>query len=368
MGSNGKGTTASFLAALANPEKQKTGLFTSPHLLSVLERICIGTAGLYPFEPICAQTAWEGLCEIKKIFPKDYKGLSYFEILTVLALYLFRKNKCGLQIYEAGLGGRLDATRAAQAQNAVLTCIEKEHISILGKEPNSILEEKLGIIGQQTKRLFCMPQKLLSKRTIEDLVKKAAPHVEITFYEKRKKQQPDNYLEENKEFAAFILRELNISCKIDSAVKIQGRLEKKTVFVSAEEETNKGKENREKKMGKEIIFDTAHNPAAMLRSLQDLSQNASEKYRQKSLIFLALLQDRSVKPCLRAVHQAGFFQICQLIGEGWASPEGALPQIQQSAAAEQLANKLRSTHTDRIIFLGTHRTYCFFNELQKADI
>ncbi len=382
VGSNGKGSLAFLLMAKAyqyTPFYQaKIGLFTSPHLLSVLERIriCTGLSAqdsLCP-SPIPAESAWEAMCALQKIIPQYYKDLSYFELLSVLAVYLFNKNHCDLQIYEAGLGGRFDATRAIQPQVVVLTSITKEHTDLLGTELKQILKEKLGILGKNSHSLFCLTQPELGKQEIVALARKIAPQLKKIYFFNQQKKTYQSYLEENQAFADFILQKLAESGHsplpphshqpIDKQIQeahftIPGRLEKHSFSLP-------------QKRSCELIFDIAHNPPAIERVLADLLRNSQPRYCDVSLVVLALLMDRAVGPCLLPIDQAGFIKIWQVVGKGWAPsyqiPTGQIrvQPIQSDQLVDSLALSLSTYQFERLIFLGTHRTYnCFIALIKK---
>ena len=100
VGTNGKGSTSSFLQALAMAHGLKAGLYTSPHFVAPEERIRVGHTMLPP-------ARWPGLASRAV---QAERGLTYFELLTVMAAEAFELASCDLVIYEAGLGGRYDAT------------------------------------------------------------------------------------------------------------------------------------------------------------------------------------------------------------------------------------------------------------------
>jgi dihydrofolate synthase/folylpolyglutamate synthase len=142
-GSNGKGSVSTFLASILSAHKLKNGLYTSPHLIDVKERIAInnGKAG----EKIFVS---EGVKLFKLIDDNKIK-LTYFEFLTVLAFVIFRREKVKWAVIEAGLGGRYDATNVDYAKKvlSIITSISLEHTAILGKTEMAILREKEMIIG-----------------------------------------------------------------------------------------------------------------------------------------------------------------------------------------------------------------------------
>jgi dihydrofolate synthase/folylpolyglutamate synthase len=136
-GTNGKGSTATLMAALGQAQGERVGLFTSPHLLRYQERITIDgvEAGDEPlvaaFERIEAARA-----EI---------SLTYFEFNTLAALALFHDAEVDLTILEVGLGGRLDATNIIDADVAVLCSVGFDHRDWLGETLEAIGAEKAGI-------------------------------------------------------------------------------------------------------------------------------------------------------------------------------------------------------------------------------
>ena len=374
IGSNGKGSTAFYLASLSKLKKEKVGLFTSPHLLCVRERVRLRTQASPMPQVISARLAWESLGELRRLLGQDYAALSYFEILTVLAAYVFRKEHCTLEIFEAGLGGRFDATRALKASHTILTIIEKEHTQILGAKPKDILREKLAILHQNSRCLFCMPQSQVSQEDIVSTAKEFAPQIEIFFYEQEKEEKEETegpghrkkrkkesealpgarqtYLQRNKNFACFVLENLGLPYQKDSEVEIPGRLEKRSLSLPDGQT-------------KELIFDVAHNPPAILGSLRDLSRQAGVDYPQRSLVLLALLKERPLKPCLAAVQQAGFFKIRQLVAENWAQAEPGLVSLDARDLCGALRDELSHSNLDRVIFLGTHYSYSHFIEMLK---
>lgn len=350
VGSNGKGSTAFCLASLAKLEKGKIGLFTSPHLLCVRERIRLRTQKSPRPQAISPRLAWSSLEDLKKLLGQEHRKLSYFEILTLLAAYIFRKENCALEIFEAGLGGRFDATRPLKAAHVILSPIEKEHTQILGANLRDILEEKLALLDKSAQSLFCMPQRELSQEDIESTARKFAPQIKIFFYEKGEKTR-QSYVEENQNFARFVLRKLGIACQQKIKVEIPGRLEKRLLSL-----------DRDSAKTKEIIFDAAHNPPAILRALTDLSlsQEAGRNYPQKSLVLLALLKDRPVKPNLLAVRKAGFLKIRQIIAANWRQAEEGLISLDAAHVGQLIRDELSERDLERAIFLGSHYSYPYF--------
>ncbi|GHT47771.1 bifunctional folylpolyglutamate synthase/dihydrofolate synthase [Endomicrobiia bacterium] len=138
-GTNGKGSTVVFISKILQEGKYKTALYTSPHLVSVTERIKINGKNI-PLK------IFDNLSE--KYLGKAVKyKLSYFEYLTALAFIYFAEQKVDIAVLETGLGGRLDATNIIKKPLVcVITSIAKEHQEVLGDTIRQITYEKAGII------------------------------------------------------------------------------------------------------------------------------------------------------------------------------------------------------------------------------
>lgn len=145
-GTNGKGSVAAMIEAILRAAGWRTGLYTSPHLVRLGERIQIdrrpageGEIAAYVRElaPVAAQLEAE--------FGED-EHPSYFEFMTAMAFRHFARARCDIVCLEVGLGGRLDATNVVLPEVSVITSIGLDHIDVLGATPGEIAAEKAGII------------------------------------------------------------------------------------------------------------------------------------------------------------------------------------------------------------------------------
>jgi len=137
-GTNGKGSTAAMVAALLQSAGYRTGLNTSPHLVIPNERIRVNGKMVDDGFIIKQVTEWKPLI--------DEFQLTFFEVLTALALCYFVEQDVDYAVLETGLGGRLDATNVVDPEIAVITAIDRDHIRILGDTLEAIAGEKAGII------------------------------------------------------------------------------------------------------------------------------------------------------------------------------------------------------------------------------
>jgi len=141
-GTNGKGSTCSFLTSLLVEKGEKVGLFTSPHIYDFRERIRVNGIEI-------DQAFVIDFCEKIKKISLDYSP-SFFEITLAMALCYFQQENCSIVVLETGLGGRLDATNVVQPLISVITNIGIDHTQFLGNTLEAIAGEKAGIIKVNT--------------------------------------------------------------------------------------------------------------------------------------------------------------------------------------------------------------------------
>jgi dihydrofolate synthase/folylpolyglutamate synthase len=140
-GTNGKGSVAAYLESMLRHSGLRTGLYTSPHLWDVRERIQINR------KPISATKFWEVGQRVLNAESQTGVSLTYFEFLTVMAFLTFQQDRVEAAVIEAGMGGRWDATNVlAQPALTAITSIGLDHMKWLGRTEEAIAREKSGII------------------------------------------------------------------------------------------------------------------------------------------------------------------------------------------------------------------------------
>ncbi len=166
-GTNGKGSTSHFITSVLQSAGYKVGLFTSPHLQDIRERITINKNW------ICKKDFSNSLSNIKKICEEllEKKLIdnipTFFEHLFLSSIYYFYKNKVDFAVLEVGLGGRLDATSTITPEVSTITNISFDHTKTLGKKIKDIAYEKAGIIKQGTPIVCGCKNHSSSKKVIE---------------------------------------------------------------------------------------------------------------------------------------------------------------------------------------------------------
>ena len=157
-GTNGKGSTAAMLDSICRAAGIKTGLYTSPHLVSITERIKISDESISTEDFAACATVVREVSE-QLLCDKQIEALpTFFEQLTAIALLAFRNAGIELAILETGLGGRLDSTTAANATIVAITQIAMDHEEYLGHTIESIASEKAAIIRPGVKAVIAKQQ------------------------------------------------------------------------------------------------------------------------------------------------------------------------------------------------------------------
>ncbi|MDQ7983003.1 MAG: Mur ligase family protein [Spiroplasma sp.] len=264
-GTNGKGSVARYLHAILSQKLNfKVGLFTSPHILTINERIIINDQMISD----------QDLLRIKLLIETDVNKyqLGFFAILTLIALIYFQEQKVSWAILEVGIGGLFDATNIIDSDYAVLTSLAKDHNQILGDNLLSILNQKLGIIKPNTKKFFVSGniRNSLKQIILQQVVLNQIDQTKIYFSKKISNQ---GYFLENQTLAFLIINTLfpnldqNLIWNEIKKTKIPLRFQMMKIF------------------NKTIYFDVAHNLAAINALIKMLKLN---QIKIDQIIFSAL--------------------------------------------------------------------------------
>ena len=310
-GSNGKGSCCYIMAKLMKYKfgKEKVGLFTSPHLCHVEERIRINGKLINPeyFDKIL-ETIRDAVEQIPEINP------TFYETTFVAAMIAFSEQNVEWAIIETGLGGRLDATKLVKSKACVLTSISLEHTDVLGNTIEEIAAEKAAIVPKDTPLVAVWNESENARKVIENSVSSQTlgfwydpvssfffnfgvdprEHEVGTIMAPKDKlelsldyRQEGNYydptflrsfLNDALLIARFVLYELlrlkpdenHISFPIEDFLKFPGRMQ--------EIQINKAKKPIR------LILDSAHNPSGIKRAFLELQ----EKYTNKKAQYIIL--------------------------------------------------------------------------------
>jgi dihydrofolate synthase/folylpolyglutamate synthase len=173
-GSKGKGSTATMLANMLQNCGYKVGLYTSPHLLEVRERIVANGEMIKELELTRLLSRIAGVA-------RGFKSSSptYFEVLTAAAFMYFADQKVDIAVVETGVGGRLDSTNVIRPEVCAVTSISLDHTNVLGESLREIAEEKAGIFKAGVP-VISAPQKPEVKKALREAAEHAKTAVRFT--------------------------------------------------------------------------------------------------------------------------------------------------------------------------------------------
>ncbi len=300
-GTNGKGSTCAFLQSMFTHAGYKTGLFTSPNMICVNERINIDGEIISDFD----MQRMLDIVEVGCKKTEDEIGLrpTQFEIWTAMALVYFAEQKCDYIVLETGLGGRLDATNIVTTTVvSIITHIALDHTQYLGDTIDKIAFEKAGIIKPGTKVVSAIQDKE-ALDVIEKVCKER--NCTLTVSEPITPGKCDGIYEtlSSGDFAGVKislggLNQIdNASCAI-AAARAFG-LGDEHIRYGLEHAYNAG---RFEKLGGRTYFDGAHNPDGVLALKKNLDRYFPA---QPKAYIMATMADKDITPSIEMLSESG---------------------------------------------------------------
>ena len=274
-GTNGKGSTSSYISSILQESNYKIGIFSSPHFFDFRERIKINNQ------------------KIKKSFIVDFVNknkstieeleLSFFELSFCISLSYFIDNGVDYAVVEVGLGGRLDATNIINPLISVITNISFDHTDILGDTLEMIALEKAGIFKTNSKIIIGERNKV-----VDEIFTKKAKEVssEITFvsdYNDQKQYSSVNYLNTNIKTAIYTCRALNLE-NVDNNSIMAGisNINKNCQLIGRWSTISENPK---------VIFDAAHN----LAGFKIISSQLEKVNYNKLHVILSFIEGKNIK-------------------------------------------------------------------------
>lgn len=350
-GTNGKGTTCNLLEAVYLKAGFKTGMFTSPHLLKYNERVRVNGQDV-PDERIL------DFFQVSERVLKNVQ-LTFFEISTALAFWMFSKEKVDIAIVETGLGGRLDSTNIIKPELSVITSIDIDHAQILGDTKEEIAFEKAGIIKKDTPVVIGNVSGSECSVLLEEAAKMNSKVIQVEKNTPRFKDGTVFFPDTNEEFRTQLLEPVNAwNIALAKAVV---ELLKESYPVSALElkeaiENFKGVSARFEKLllDHNWYFSGAHNKQAINSLLETVSSFTSDK---KILIF-TLMKDKVNRDTLEMLSVFDEIYFFELGGERGARKS----DIDKYLAVQEIDNMnqqkiLKELKTELVIFTGSFYFY-----------
>ena len=346
-GTNGKGSVCAYLQAILMAEGKRTGFFTSPHLVSVNERIRVNNVQID--DATFLEVFREVLETVQKMVEEGIEHPSYFEFLFGMGMKAFEKTDVEYIILETGLGGRLDATNAVEKPAvSIITSISLDHTAILGDTIEKIAGEKAGIIKKDVPLFFDG-----SNEKASAVIRKTAQEQGTSCREVTKNAY--EILEVHRKYIAFSRRSAYDKdvifkvpiCGCYQAMNAELALEAAEYLLSGEEiHIDRWKkaleelkwEGRMERVARHITVDGAHNPGAMEAFVESVKA-LDERERTEIVLLFSAVSDKKYEQMIKYLCENLEIKAC------------VVTQIQdeRGVPAEELADIFRK-YTDRPVY------------------
>lgn len=317
-GTNGKGSCVAALEAIITAAGLRCGAYTSPHLMRYNERVKVATQ----------QASDADLCEAFAAIDqaRGETSLTYFEFGTLAAFYLFRRASLDFWILEVGLGGRLDATNVIDADVAIVTSIDIDHVEWLGDNREAIGREKAGIFRAQRPALCADARPPSSLVDHARALNCAFSNIGEDFGYRISGDQTIFWSGACESVPVAVnLPKPSLAAAFHTAqiLKLPNAPSAASAFVGLQ---LSGRMQRFRINDKLIILDVAHNPAAMEQLAQQLSQYSSGG---SLAVVVAMMADKNLSQSLAP--------LCARVDE-WALC--TINDLPRAASAQALAEAL----------------------------
>ena len=296
IGTNGKGTVAIMLSNILKDYGYKVGTFTSPHLVDINERISINNKHIEDREIYYFLNNYYN--KASSIEP------SFFELMTVMAMWYFSREKVDIAILETGLGGRLDSITACENSVLVFTSISMDHHNILGTSLKKIVSEKARAIINNSQECISFNQ---GKKINEILQKHAQKHnLDINFIDIQANMFDLKYLQGNhqelnahlaKETAVKIFKRDNVNININKIINSVNNTSWYGRFQIIQNQPT-------------VIYDVAHNNESLLSFINCFSSFVNKKKCNKKYLIIAFENNKKIKTVLRKYEKYFDYIIC----------------------------------------------------------
>ena len=277
-GTNGKGSVCAMIDSICRARGYRTGLFTSPHLVTFRERIRVNG------EMVSEDAVADGLTTIRHLVSDWHSHPTFFEVTTALALKCFSEANIDVAILETGIGGRLDATNAIQSDVSVITQIDFDHEEWLGNTLAEIANEKAGIIKPGIP-VVSVPQRPEPEKIIRERAADCeAPLQFVTeSYDGSRIALRGHHQKQNAAVAIAALRAAKIDADNSTIARGLATIDWPARFQKWDERT---------------IIDGAHNPAAACTLAETWREVFGD---QRATLVLAVLSDKDLRGICEAL-------------------------------------------------------------------
>lgn len=279
-GTNGKGSTIAFLRQLLMVHGKKVGTFTSPHMISIHDRICIGDR---PISDEDFTRIGQEVQQMEQTLLQTQDQLSYFEIICLMALLYFKEQAVDVVLLEVGIGGLLDTTNVVTGEIAVITSVGLDHQETLGGTIAEIAQQKAGIF-KKGKKAVVGPLPAEATAVCQDRAEQL--DVDLYAFQNDFGLEQDRFWNENVELVLPSLGLKGDYQRENAAVALEAfflYMEGLDQEVDMEQVKHALQETRWpgrlELFGDQVYLDGAHNPHAMLRLIEFANSLAGKRVK-----------------------------------------------------------------------------------------
>ncbi|WP_049523355.1 bifunctional folylpolyglutamate synthase/dihydrofolate synthase [Streptococcus parasanguinis] len=279
-GTNGKGSTIAFLRQLLMAHGKKVGTFTSPHMISIHDRICIGDQ---PISDEDFTRIGQEVQQMEQTLLQTQDQLSYFEIICLMALLYFKEQAVDVVLLEVGIGGLLDTTNVVTGEIAVITSVGLDHQETLGGTIAEIAQQKAGIF-KKGKKAVVGPLPAEATAVCQDRAEQL--DVDLYAFQNDFGLEQDRFWNENVELVLPSLGLKGDYQRENAAVALEAfflYMEGLDQEVDMEQVKHALQETRWpgrlELFGDQVYLDGAHNPHAMLRLIEFANSLAGKRVK-----------------------------------------------------------------------------------------
>lgn len=302
-GTNGKGSVCSSLSSILTKANYKTGLFTSPHLVSINERIKTNNKDI-------SDEQLEGILDkVEEVSRKLNIDLTFFETLTIISIIYFHNEGCDICIYEAGMGGEFDATNVFdKALVSIITNIGFDHMEVLGNTIEEITKAKAGIIKNNSPLVIYDYENKIIRNIIEDKAHKSNSKIISTDFKLIKNNADDTF--DYKEYKNIKLNLVGMhqiynACEVLETISIL----KDEGYNISEDDVRSGFcsvswDGRYQVISETpyIVLDGAHNELCFDAILPRIKSDIKNKNIKSLEFMLAFLKDKDVSNIVKKIN------------------------------------------------------------------
>lgn len=279
-GTNGKGSTIAFLRQLLMTHGKKVGTFTSPHMISIHDRICIGDQQISDED---FTRIGQEVQQMEQTLLQTQDQLSYFEIICLMALLYFKEQAVDVVLLEVGIGGLLDTTNIVTGEIAVITSVGLDHQETLGGTIAEIAQQKAGIF-KKGKKAVVGPLPAEATAVCQDRAEQL--DVDLHAFQNDFGLEQDRFWNENVDLVLPSLGLKGDYQRENAAVALEAfflYMEGLDQEVDMEQVQHALQETRWpgrlELFGDQVYLDGAHNPHAMLRLIEFANSLAGKRVK-----------------------------------------------------------------------------------------